>query len=151
MPPVPHAGVRLRNQAPVAQLDRAPDYESGGQEFESLRARHSLKPDSKLLRLTQFNELWCRQRVDLDPPRPAMMKSIIWSMVGPGFLAASAMICGLKKRTMAEQMHMAARPGSATLNSPEATPDVMTFAISPIMPSMCALQTSQFSSIATAT
>ena len=28
--------------APVAQLDRAPDYESGGQEFESLRARHLL-------------------------------------------------------------------------------------------------------------
>jgi hypothetical protein len=27
--------------APVAQLDRAPDYESGGQEFESLRVRHS--------------------------------------------------------------------------------------------------------------
>jgi hypothetical protein len=27
--------------APVAQLDRAPDYESGGQEFESLRARQS--------------------------------------------------------------------------------------------------------------
>ena len=27
-------------RAPVAQLDRAPDYESGGQEFESLRARH---------------------------------------------------------------------------------------------------------------
>ena len=26
--------------APVAQLDRAPDYEFGGQEFESLRARH---------------------------------------------------------------------------------------------------------------
>ena len=26
--------------APVAQLDRAPDYESGGQEFESLRVRH---------------------------------------------------------------------------------------------------------------
>lgn len=29
--------------APVAQLDRAPDYESGGQEFESLRARHSIQ------------------------------------------------------------------------------------------------------------
>src|SRR5205807_8469632 len=29
--------------APVAQLDRAPDYESGGQEFESLRARHFIK------------------------------------------------------------------------------------------------------------
>lgn len=28
--------------APLAQLDRAPDYESGGQEFESLRARQSL-------------------------------------------------------------------------------------------------------------
>jgi hypothetical protein len=28
--------------APVAQLDRAPDYESGGREFESLRARHVL-------------------------------------------------------------------------------------------------------------
>src|SRR6266852_314040 len=27
--------------APVAQLDRALDYESRGQEFESLRARHS--------------------------------------------------------------------------------------------------------------
>jgi hypothetical protein len=26
---------------PVAQLDRAPDYESGGWEFESLRARHA--------------------------------------------------------------------------------------------------------------
>ena len=26
-------------RAPLAQLDRAPDYESGGQEFESLRAR----------------------------------------------------------------------------------------------------------------
>jgi hypothetical protein len=31
----------LAKNAPVAQLDRAPDYESGGQEFESLRARHS--------------------------------------------------------------------------------------------------------------
>src|SRR5262249_3913428 len=29
-------------RAPVAQLDRAPDYESGGQEFESLRARHKI-------------------------------------------------------------------------------------------------------------
>jgi hypothetical protein len=38
--PVPRAGFRQRDQAPVAQLDRAPDYESGGQEFESLRARH---------------------------------------------------------------------------------------------------------------
>ena len=35
--------------APLAQLDRAPDYESGGQEFESLRARHT-----KLLKITVY-------------------------------------------------------------------------------------------------
>ncbi len=29
-----------RSVAPVAQLDRAPDYESGGWKFESFRARH---------------------------------------------------------------------------------------------------------------
>ena len=29
-------------QAPVAQLDRAPDYESGGWGFKSLRARHEI-------------------------------------------------------------------------------------------------------------
>src|SRR5580704_9453909 len=36
--------------APVAQLDRAPDYESGGQEFESLRARHHLSIISAFFR-----------------------------------------------------------------------------------------------------
>ena len=30
---------RAKRKAPVAQLDRAPDYKSGGQEFKSLRAR----------------------------------------------------------------------------------------------------------------
>ena len=34
--------------APVAQLDRAPDYESGGQRFESFRARHFLTRGSCL-------------------------------------------------------------------------------------------------------
>ena len=29
--------------APVAQLDRVPDYESGGRTFESCRARHIVK------------------------------------------------------------------------------------------------------------
>jgi hypothetical protein len=34
------AAVRYRiSEALVAQLDRAPDFESGGREFESLRAR----------------------------------------------------------------------------------------------------------------
>ena len=31
----------LNERAPLAQLDRASDYESEGREFESLRARHS--------------------------------------------------------------------------------------------------------------
>ena len=31
----------LKNQAPVAQLDRVPGYEPGGREFESLRARQN--------------------------------------------------------------------------------------------------------------
>ena len=35
-------------QAPVAQLDRAPDYESGGQRFESFRARHLLPKTRKI-------------------------------------------------------------------------------------------------------
>lgn len=38
---------RLGVYAPVAQLDRASDYESEGWEFESLRARHSTKCSPK--------------------------------------------------------------------------------------------------------
>ena len=41
--------MRLRphdRHAPVAQLDRAPDYESGGQRFESFRARHFLNHEN---------------------------------------------------------------------------------------------------------
>src|SRR5438067_2864127 len=41
--PLCRAPAVSRQRAPVAQLDRAPDYESGGREFESLRARHSLQ------------------------------------------------------------------------------------------------------------
>ena len=33
----------IRPFAPVAQLDRVPDYESGGRTFESYRARHIQK------------------------------------------------------------------------------------------------------------
>ncbi len=33
---------KTRPSAPVAQLDRAPDYESGGREFESSPVRHYL-------------------------------------------------------------------------------------------------------------
>ena len=33
----------MATSAPVAQLDRVPDYESGGRTFESCRARHLSK------------------------------------------------------------------------------------------------------------
>ena len=33
----------MKASAPLAQLDRASDYESEGREFESLRARHFLQ------------------------------------------------------------------------------------------------------------
>src|SRR6266536_4144924 len=36
---------RFKN-APVAQLDRVPDYESGGRTFESCRVHHSIQYDS---------------------------------------------------------------------------------------------------------
>ena len=38
-----HSTAQFRFCAPVAQLDRAPGYELGGREFESLRARHLSK------------------------------------------------------------------------------------------------------------
>ena len=43
----------LRSSAPVAQLDRVPDYESGGCGFESLRARHS-KDNEMMPRIISF-------------------------------------------------------------------------------------------------
>ena len=42
--------------APVAQLDRASDYESGGWEFESLRARHSFSAEIPLVLLKK--QMW---------------------------------------------------------------------------------------------
>ena len=49
-----------RRQAPVAQLDRAPDYESGGQEFESLRARQHLADFCELLGSRKPSATVCR-------------------------------------------------------------------------------------------
>ncbi len=43
MAPAASGHFPARRTAPVAQLDRAPDYEFGGREFESLRARHIFK------------------------------------------------------------------------------------------------------------
>ncbi len=41
---IPSSKSCVVNNAPVAQLDRAPDFESGGRRFESVRARHSRPP-----------------------------------------------------------------------------------------------------------
>src|SRR5208282_3056400 len=47
----------LPTQAPVAQLDRAPDYESGGREFESLRARQRFQRLNQTLEDGCFPEM----------------------------------------------------------------------------------------------
>src|SRR3954464_11066256 len=44
-----HSSIPAKH-APVAQLDRALDYESRGQEFESLRARHNTIPQRSMAR-----------------------------------------------------------------------------------------------------
>ena len=46
----------IRPFAPVAQLDRVPDYESGGRTFESYRARHIQK--SLIYRMGLFCIRW---------------------------------------------------------------------------------------------
>jgi hypothetical protein len=37
---VPGTGIKLKPDGPIAQLDRVPDYESGGRGFESSSVRH---------------------------------------------------------------------------------------------------------------
>src|SRR6185437_8901125 len=67
--------------APVAQLDRAPDYESGGQEFESLRARHSA--------------------IVISPPRPVgvgRMPHFVAAAMPPIFCCATAAALALSRR-----------------------------------------------------
>src|SRR5437016_4528426 len=44
----------MRNNAPVAQLDRASDFESEGREFESLRARQSYQYVRSAFRIKIF-------------------------------------------------------------------------------------------------
>jgi hypothetical protein len=74
-------GWRARN-APVAQLDRAPDYESGGQEFESLRARQIATIQNIIA------NCWCARRTmfwrGLEPMASAKLSS-----PGPGYSAMS--------------------------------------------------------------
>ena len=64
---------KLCRYAPVAQLDRVPGYEPGGREFESLRARHSLRFDFEWIRFVQH----CR-RSELP-----VLLSVVGSGCGP--------------------------------------------------------------------
>ncbi len=55
--------------APVAQLDRAPGYEPGGREFESLRAHHNISDARTFFGLLAFDALIRtpdRQQVEFD-------------------------------------------------------------------------------------
>jgi hypothetical protein len=56
--------------APVAQLDRAPDYESGGRRFESFRARHQISRQLQPLLVT-------------PPNRTKLERKRVWSQFGP--------------------------------------------------------------------
>ena len=82
---------------------------------------------------------------------PAITKSIIWSIDGPGLLAHWAIICGWKNRIIAVQAQFAASGTSVTSNSPEAAPSAMTLPIVCVIRSIWATQTSQLSSIAIST
>src|SRR5215831_759882 len=54
--------------APVAQLDRASDFESGGRGFESLRARFQLSFDGSIFSRFAFDEVcltnWSRRHAE---------------------------------------------------------------------------------------
>src|SRR6476619_3294497 len=63
--------------APVAQLDRAPGYELGGREFESLRARHTnKKADAKASAFLFVARLTARRQAKFPPAvaRPLLRK-----------------------------------------------------------------------------
>src|SRR5215470_16488208 len=102
---------------------------------------------------------WAPRNVNqFAPPVPlarearlARIKSIIWSIDGPGLLAVCAIICGWKNRIIAVQVHSAASGTSGASNSPDATPWAMMPTMLSVMICMCATQTCQLSCIAIAT
>src|ERR1700730_5303179 len=60
--------------APVAQLDRAPGYEPGGRELESLRAHHNFPCPRTLRRFLQFDVVIRtpgRKKAEFDNPASA--------------------------------------------------------------------------------
>ena len=67
------------SQAPVAQLDRAPDFESGGQGFESLPARQQASYEAIIffdagIRLFLSSHKCPSRFLELDPPVPPRAK-----------------------------------------------------------------------------
>ncbi len=71
----PQGGVgQAAGGAPVAQLDRAPDYESGGQRFESFRARQT-KQRLDIIELSVNAPFDGPQAVDLRPRAPASVRA----------------------------------------------------------------------------
>src|SRR5579871_673919 len=69
-------GSRLQN-APVAQLDRAPDYESGGQRFESFRARQFLLASIARLQKLSAPSSEARGAPTNCPPRRLSTKNTV--------------------------------------------------------------------------
>jgi hypothetical protein len=74
----PYIQISLTN-APVAQLDRVPDYESGGRTFESCRVHQRLLIQSQRLqvytlhRLRETPDLLCANSVQ------ALILTLIWA------------------------------------------------------------------------
>src|ERR1700688_4138477 len=77
---VPRHDFPAAASAPVAQLDRAPDYESGGREFESLRARQHLAPSYRAKNTAILRNL---QGAELAPIL-RLMHSCIGQWLAPG-------------------------------------------------------------------
>jgi hypothetical protein len=70
----------LTVSGPVAHLDRAPDYESGGREFESLRARQHLAPTYRTKNTAVLRNLQGTELV----PILRLMHSCIGQWLAPG-------------------------------------------------------------------
>ena len=75
------AACTTETRAPVAQLDRAPDYEFGGQEFESLRARHFATIWNKTANFfgcrVQFERVYAQFRLGGDPAIPIYIIQVL--------------------------------------------------------------------------
>ncbi len=56
--------------APIAQLDRAVDYESTGREFESLWAHHNLPFGSQAIQIYTLCGIICRMNLRAQAPLP---------------------------------------------------------------------------------